>query len=100
MHDVDAVNYNCSGDKKEVRKCLRAVISERDETIAEMSEVGCMVDGCANIKQANTAHQYRAIIDCFCELTSHQNWEARGGDPLHGRKANYQKASDYCASIE
>ena len=34
--EVSAVNYNCSGSKKEVRQCLKAVISERDETIAEM----------------------------------------------------------------
>ena len=34
--DVNAENYNCSGSKKEVRQCLKAVISERDETIAEM----------------------------------------------------------------
>ena len=33
---VSAENYNCSGSKKEVRQCLKAVISERDATIAEL----------------------------------------------------------------
>ena len=34
--DVNAENYNCSGSKKAVRQCLKAVISERDATIAEL----------------------------------------------------------------
>jgi hypothetical protein len=34
--DVNAETYNCSGSKVEVRKCLKAVISERDATIVEM----------------------------------------------------------------
>jgi hypothetical protein len=36
--DVDAENYNCRGSKKQVRQCLKAVISERDAKIAEMEE--------------------------------------------------------------
>ena len=31
--DVNAENYGCKGSKKEVRQCLKAVISERDATI-------------------------------------------------------------------
>ena len=38
VHDVDAVGYGCSGSKKEVRECLKAVISERDATIDETTK--------------------------------------------------------------
>ena len=38
VHDVDAVGYGCSGSKKEVRECLKAVISERDSTIEELQD--------------------------------------------------------------
>ena len=34
--DVNAENYNCSGSQKEVRQCLKAVISERDEAIGDL----------------------------------------------------------------
>ena len=34
--DVNAENYNCSGSKKEVRQCLKAVIGERDATIGDL----------------------------------------------------------------
>ena len=34
--DVNAENYGCKGSKKAVRQCLKAVISERDATIAEL----------------------------------------------------------------
>ena len=50
VHDVDAVNYNCSGNKKEVRECLEAVISERDATIEELQ--GKLDDADARLVQA------------------------------------------------
>ena len=34
--EVSAENYGCKGSKKEVRQCLKAVISERDKTIVEL----------------------------------------------------------------
>ena len=37
--DVNAKDYNCRGSKKEVRQCLKAVISERDNKIGEYHEV-------------------------------------------------------------
>jgi hypothetical protein len=34
--DVNAEDYNCRGTKKEVKQCLKAVITERDEMIDKM----------------------------------------------------------------
>ena len=34
--DVNAENYGCKGSKKKVRQCLKAVISERDNTISRL----------------------------------------------------------------
>ena len=34
--DVNAEDYNCRGTKKEVRQCLKAVITVRDEMIDQM----------------------------------------------------------------
>ena len=34
--DVNAENYGCKGSKKEVRQCLKAVITVRDEMIDQM----------------------------------------------------------------
>jgi hypothetical protein len=81
--EVSAVNYNCSGSKKEVRDCLKAVISERDKTIEEQQaavdkaeadkvELQAAVDKVeAELQAATTDADLEARLDAALRLDSH-----------------------------
>jgi len=38
VHNVGAVNYNCSGSMEQAKTCLKLVINERDSTIQSLME--------------------------------------------------------------
>ena len=69
--DVNAENYNCSGSKKKVRQCLKAVISERDKQIAQM------------LQQLNALH--KLLEDA-----------SNGGDAKIGFREAHEISQEWC----
>ena len=80
--EVSAENYNCSGSKKEVRQCLKAVISERDETIAEMqnkldeADVRLEAAGLVSTAASKTRkeEEKKQLAIQRCEATAGSHW--------------------------
>jgi hypothetical protein len=69
--DVNAENYNCSGSKKKVRQCLKAVISERDKQIVQM------------LQQLNALHK-------------HLDDASNGGDAKIGFREAHEISKEWC----
>ena len=70
--EVSAVNYNCSGSKKEVRQCLKVVISERDKTIEELQAAVDKAEADKiELQAATTVADLEARLDAALRLDSH-----------------------------
>ena len=98
--EVSAVNYNCSGSKKEVRQCLKAVISERDKTIEELqagsSEQGdleAQLD--AAMSKIGTFTEWQIKLDRLKEVQMVKD-EAKRAQNVAERQACEDKGSIVC----
>ena len=60
--DVNAENYKCKGSKKQVRQCLKAVISERDKTIVELQAVLDKAQAAGGAGDADSCGDFSRLI--------------------------------------
>jgi uncharacterized protein YhaN len=93
---VDAVGYGCSGSKKEVRECLKAVISERDATIDETTKELDKFKGKLESCRQNESEHMERLSELSDKIQKMKDWEMTVmhfeemcKQPEHGDK-------DYC----
>jgi len=96
VHDVDAVGYGCSGSKKEVRECLKAVISERDATIDETTkELDKFKRNLESCRQNESEHMER-LSELSIKIQKMKDWEATVMHFEDMCKQPNHRDKDYC----
>ena len=97
--DVNAENYKCKGSKKQVRQCLKAVISEKDKQIAyynaQYRNIAAQLEQmkqssppekevCASpAKYAHGNREHKYSCDNFCNLPGNERNTRVGKDLVH-----------------